>query len=170
MGQPKGLLPAPDTGEPLVARLSRIGHDVGLKPLLVGDASAYEAVVPDVQCVADRPLGVGPAGGLMGCLAAVDSPVIVVACDLPYVDAAALARLKDTHRDALALVPRHADGLYEPLFARYAPALREPIENCVAQGVRSLQAIIGRLDPATVDAALLGPAVRDWDRPEDVTP
>lgn len=176
-GHPKGLLPAPDTGEPLVARLLRVGREAGLAPVLVGDASAYLDVCGGVESLADQPAGVGPMGGLGALLQHARTQAaphcLAVACDMPFVTVELLSLLRDTAPEAAALAPRDAQsGRWQPMCARFAPepTLRA-VQGCLADGKHSLQQVFRRL-PAIelqLDAAH-GAQLRDWDRPEDIGP
>jgi molybdopterin-guanine dinucleotide biosynthesis protein A len=168
-GAPKGLLPAPETGEPLVVRLARLGQELGLEPVLVGQADPYVAVLPGLRVVADEPAGIGPLGGL-GALLAAAGPgrALAVACDMPFVSRDLLARL---HAEpcADALAPR-SGSRWEPLCAAYdAPRVSPLLATAVAGGVRSFQALFARLE---VRELALSAAERaeliDWDTPEDV--
>lgn len=171
-GHPKGLLPAPDTGEPLVVRLDRIGRAVGLEPVLVGDAAPYRSALPALRVIADDPPGIGPLGGLGGLLAAAgDGRTLALACDLPYVSEALVARLVADASAAPVLAPRaSALSVWEPLCARYdAKVVRPALDRLLAKGGRSFQQLLATL---TVAELALGPdertQLRDWDTPEDV--
>jgi molybdenum cofactor guanylyltransferase len=87
--------------------------------------------------VVDRLAGIGPAAGILAALEArPDHAWLVVAVDLPLLDAATLARLV-TLRDPAALATAYrssADGLPEPLCAIWEPASREPLAAFVALG------------------------------------
>jgi molybdopterin-guanine dinucleotide biosynthesis protein A len=72
-GQPKGRLLARDTGEPLIVRSARLLRLARLTPVLVGEARAYDDLLPDVPRIADAPQGVGPLGGLAGLFAFAES-------------------------------------------------------------------------------------------------
>jgi molybdopterin-guanine dinucleotide biosynthesis protein A len=171
-GKPKGLLPAPDTGEPLVARLARLAREAGLQPMLVGEASAYRAALPDLSVLSDAPGVAGPLAGLLALLESeAEGRAIALACDLPFVEAPVLARLATQPSAAAVLAPRlGADAPWEPLFARYDAARVLPVlRAATARGVRSFQAVFAELavERFTLDA---GEALqlRDWDSPEDL--
>ncbi|HEU4533063.1 MAG TPA: NTP transferase domain-containing protein, partial [Polyangiaceae bacterium] len=68
-GRPKGLLPTPDGAGPIVLRSARLVASLGWPLVLVGEASAYRAVLPGVKAIDDAPAGVGPLGGLGALLA-----------------------------------------------------------------------------------------------------
>lgn len=169
-GTPKGLLAVDDTGETIVARLLGLARELGLEPLFVGQAEPYAQRWPDVRCIADDPAGVGPLGGLSGLLtAAGDEPVIVLACDMPFVSPALLARLQTSAPEASVLASK-TDGRWDPLCARYDPKQVRPVlDRALASGVRSFQRLFTDL---TVTELVLDASERaelaDWDTPEDV--
>jgi molybdopterin-guanine dinucleotide biosynthesis protein A/molybdopterin converting factor small subunit len=81
--------------------------------------------------------GAGPAAGILAAQAHTpDAAWLVLACDLPFLDAATLGELlhqRDPTRLATAFRSAH-DGLPEPLCAIYEPASREPLRTAVANG------------------------------------
>ena len=173
-GLTKGLLPAPETGEPLALRLSRLARELDLTPVLVGDSARYAEALPDLQVIGDRPQGIGPMGGLLGLLCAAEAlgtrHVLALSCDLPLLSRALLERLVTHPSHASVLAPRSASGQWEPLIARYdALALRAPAEEAIRNGTRSFQRWFLDL---TVEQLTLSEAERvelaDWDTPEDV--
>ena len=103
-----------------------------------------------VTWLQDRQSGQGPMGGLETALAHFDGPVLLVACDMPLVDADALAWLRDTFqstdaasRDGLITV---REGRVEPLFSVYTPQVLSAVQNMLAEGRRSLTHLIERGD------------------------
>jgi molybdopterin-guanine dinucleotide biosynthesis protein A len=164
-GVAKGLLVAP-TGETIVARWASIFGALGVEAVLVGASGAYSA--SGLASIADDPPGIGPLGGLAALLArAGDADAIAVACDMPYVTEALVARLLAHARGAPAVAPRR-DARWEPLFARYAAPLALPIaRRRIAGGRHGLQ---GLLDEAGATELPLdraeSAALDDWDAPE----
>lgn len=79
----------------------------------------------------------GPAAGILSALRAhPQSAWLVLACDLPFLDAGTLQHLiarRDPTRTATAFRSSH-DGLPEPLCAIYEPAARSALEAFVAGG------------------------------------
>ena len=169
-GAPKGLLPAPDTGESLVFRAVRLAREAGLAVCLVGDASAYVSALREVPVVDDDPAGLGPLGGLRALLRAREGRVIALACDMPFVTLDDLATLRDAPDDADVVAPRRAsDAPWEPLLARYDCARALPaVDAALAAGERSLQSVLRRLRVTTL--ALPALALTDWDAPSDLPP
>ncbi len=87
--------------------------------------------------IADRGNVQGPIAGISAAFAAhPDAAWLVLACDLPFLDAHTLDALlasRDVTRDATAFKSTH-DGLPEPLCAIYEPHARAAIEQYLADG------------------------------------
>lgn len=168
-GAPKGLLPAPDTGEALVTRAARCCVEAGITPVLVGRVEAYRAALPTLPVVDDDPPGCGPLGGLHALLRyARRGPVVALACDLPYLTPDALRALRDAPDDAPVAAPRaSADAPWEPLLARYDAARALPaVEQALADGRHGLQALLRALGVREV--TLPARCLTDWDAPGDL--
>lgn len=178
-GIPKGLLPASEGGPPIVARLIALAGEAGLTPVLVGDAAPYVDAMPDLVVLPDRPVGIGPLGGLAALLEhAGDHAVVTVACDMPFVTAELLERVargREAAGDGSGVAPivaarRTDDGPFEPFLARYdAPRVTPILTNLLGEGVRSFQELFARVRvdewrPSDEERA----AWRDWDTPEDL--
>lgn len=167
----KPLLPAPDGAPTLLARTLRIAREAGLEPLLVGAAELGDAGRGLVQ-LSDAEPGVGPLAGLAALLAHAGSgPVIALAGDMPYLDAALLRRLRTEQPSAALLAPRAAGtGKWQPLFARYDAAAVAPVlAEAIRAGERSFQQLFRHL--AVRELALSEGEARtlqDWDTPEDM--
>ncbi len=106
--------------------------------------------------IVDGPDIEGPIAGIMAAQAAYPQAAwLVIACDLPMLDAATLSELI-AGRDASRLATAYrsaSDGLPEPLCAIYEPASREAILRFVAGGVSCPRKFLMRHD-----VALLAPA------------
>ncbi len=175
-GVPKGNLPyrgrsiLEGTLESCAAAAAALG---GSSPIyLIGESAAYAAI--GVARLADDPPGIGPMGGLRAFLSEAwrrGSDAVVLAVDLPHLTPELLVRLYSEAPGVAALAPRQEDR-WQPLFARYRPALALPeIEAALALGQTSLQAIFERLgDRARCLELSLAEqrALRDWDRPSDM--
>jgi molybdopterin-guanine dinucleotide biosynthesis protein A len=176
MGQPKGRLLAHDTGEPLIVRTSRLLSALGIRPLLVGDATPYADLVPELARLADQPSGVGPLGGLGALFAtaaragAGAEHVLAFACDMPGLSPGLIAKLAESDIASDVLAPRGSAGFWEPLCARYRVTPCVPaLSAALAAGERSFRALFQRLHVVelTLSASELG-ELRDWDTPEDM--
>jgi molybdopterin-guanine dinucleotide biosynthesis protein A len=87
--------------------------------------------------IVDRIENVGPAAGILAALATrPENAWLVVAVDLPLLDAAtldALVRARDSSRMATAYRSRH-DGMPEPLCAIWEPTSRIALESFINGG------------------------------------
>jgi molybdopterin-guanine dinucleotide biosynthesis protein A len=104
--------------------------------------------------IIDREGSNGPIAGISAALA--EHPKVawlVVACDLPFVDAATLTRLieqRAAQRIATAYRSSH-DGLPEPLCAIWEPAAREPLAAQTAAGLRCPRKFLINADTCLLD-------------------
>jgi molybdopterin-guanine dinucleotide biosynthesis protein A len=170
-GVQKALLPAPDGQGTLLARLSRLGREAGLEVVLLGAADLGVHATGLAQ-LPDFAPEVGPLAGLASLLRHAGArPAVCLACDMPFVEAALLARLVREQPEAEVLAPRAAvNGKWEPLFARYHGAHVAPVlAETLRQGERSFQALFGRLNVCELGlSASERASLRDWDTPEDM--
>lgn len=104
-------------------------------------------------CIADVLPELGPIAGIHAALQAdPEAAWLVLACDLPFLDAATLQQLiaaRDPQRLATAFRSSH-DGKPEPLCAIYEPASRGPLDAWIASGQLCPRGFL-----ATADVALL---------------
>jgi molybdopterin-guanine dinucleotide biosynthesis protein A len=125
-------------GEPQLARAFRLvaAHAAETYVSLRADQQADPTRAHRPQIV-DRLADVGPAAGILAALEThPERAWLVVAVDLPLLDAATLAQLVAA-RDPAALATAFRssrDGLPEPLCAIWEPASRAPLEAFVAGG------------------------------------
>lgn len=173
-GFPKGLLCAPDTGEPIVRRLARICGEAlpGCRVSLVGSSAHYDAL--GLPAIADEPRGIGPIGGLVALLehATRDGrDAIALAADLPFVSPELVVRLAEHAPESAAVAPR-TDDFWQPLFARYrSPIALESATRVVASGGRALHRVLDDLGPEVAPLPLTpseAPLLRDWDTADDL--
>jgi len=131
--------------------LSRIADDILIigGPYVVSGFSRTNG--PPVRLVPDRVAGCGPLGGLDAALAATSGPLIVVACDMPFVTARFLAYLRSLTAEADAVVPRTERG-YHPVCAAYTPACRPVVEASLAEHRLSMRAWLERVRVRAVEA------------------
>src|SRR5262245_31221611 len=88
---------------------------------------------PSVRSIADVVPGCGPLGGLHAALTMMRGDrVLVVACDMPYIEAALADFLLSIAGDAAIVVPETDRG-YHPLCAVYTRACLEPVAARLAE-------------------------------------
>jgi molybdenum cofactor guanylyltransferase len=99
-------------------------------------AQASDSVRSGLPQVVDGELGAGPIAGIAAAQAAhPDAAWLVVACDLPFLGDALLARLVARRGTSGITAFRSAhDGLPEPLCAIYEPATRAAIVEFIGAG------------------------------------
>ena len=148
MGEPKAL--AELGGAPLIARPLAAAAAAGLEAVIVAkdDTSLPEVGVPVWREPAEP---VHPLLGIVTALERAGRPVVAVACDMPFVPAALLARLAAGPEAAVTV-----DGRLEPFPARYEPAALPRLRAALEAGA-SVRATLAALDPATFvcDGALV---------------
>ena len=104
--------------------------------------------------IVDRHEGVGPIAGIAAAQAEhPEAAWLIVACDLPLLDAGTLAHLVWARRpERLATAYRSShDGLPEPLCAIYEPASREAIMRYIAGGRHCPRKFLLQSDVALLD-------------------
>jgi molybdopterin-guanine dinucleotide biosynthesis protein A len=150
-GQPKGLLEI--GGRTVIARQIEALSPLVREVLLVG-GDAY-ADVAGVRRVADRQPGRGPLAGLEAAFVASDADaLIVVGCDLPFLDAGLLTLVRDHAPAAQAAVPR-VDSRPQALHARYGRAALPHVQARLQRGELRLLGLLDDLDPEWLDEPAL---------------
>lgn len=114
------------------------------------------------ECIVDRYEEMGPLAGILTAMEhSPESGWLVLACDLPNVDASVIDCLLDNVSEAqpFTAFASSYDGLPEPLCAYYAPAARAIIRQFADSGVtcprkimiRSDTKLLQQPDPAALD-------------------
>lgn len=156
MGSPKHLLPVPTTGNPLYQHLIDVVHvtfpsirtiyfsvtDTSTLDDTLQHEGTYSPIGPVDQSiklvrVLDKPTkDIGPAAGLLAAHQYDQNATwLIVACDFPLLEPAALLQLRKAFEDPVTCFVNQ-DGFSEPLLAIWSPqALRGLSEN--VEGGRS---------------------------------
>jgi molybdopterin-guanine dinucleotide biosynthesis protein A len=122
-------------GRSILSRQIEILRALTPELLIIGDPTRVHVPVPGVRVVADRLPDAGPLGGLYTALLETTTPsLVLVACDMPFLDLPFLQHLalRVREADAEVAVPRTADG-YHPLCAAYARTLLPRIQDRLAR-------------------------------------
>lgn len=128
-------------GQGLLARTAGLAAQFCAQVLVSGRDPADLGLTLD--WLPDDAPGHGPIGGILTGLGRLGGPLLVLACDLPLLDAATVARLvaHRASRPADAVVTtflQSATGFIEPLVAIYEDAARPHLAAALAAGERKL--------------------------------
>jgi molybdopterin-guanine dinucleotide biosynthesis protein A len=109
--------------------------------------SALDSISTDIVFVCDPEPDRGPAAGLRTALDDVAAPLVaVVACDMPYIDAAFFDWLFEEMNDADGVVP-YVEGKPQPTHAVFATKpTRRAADDAVKNASGSLRDVLDRLD------------------------
>ena len=145
MGQDKAWIEL--DGEPLIKRVADVLAEVADEVLIVANDPRYERL--GLRVVRDRWPDAGALGGIAtGVAAATHDPVLVAACDMPFLSAGIWRVLLGHGGGGDVVIPKVA-GEYETLHALYAKA-------CVPHMVRAIAEnrlrVISFFDAVTVKA------------------
>lgn len=154
MGRDKALLPLGD--QTLIERVLAAARPLAYPGLIVGDPAAYGHLGWPVH--ADCHPGRGPLGGLYTALRTTAAPVLLLACDLPFLTPAFLRYLVSRRGPQQAVVPHTAAGL-QPLCALYEPSCMATVEAAIQADQLGMRHLLGNLSLDLVQE-------RDW-RPYD---
>jgi molybdopterin-guanine dinucleotide biosynthesis protein A len=127
LGQDKAHLRLDGTetlAETAVRRLASLVDEV----IVVGDVERLGAL--PARVIPDLYPGAGTLGGIYAGLAAARRQhSLVVGCDMPFLSAALLGYMIAQPREYDVLLPRLADGMFEPLHALYSRNCLAPIRD-----------------------------------------
>jgi molybdenum cofactor guanylyltransferase len=168
MGRPKAL--ATLGGVPMIVhvagRLSAV-----CDPVVIVAREADLAEDLGLAWTSDRPPFEGPLAGIeAGLRACPDGPVVVVGCDMPFLEPASLRAMVGLLEDHQAVVPRDGRGPH-PLHAVYSSSCADDAARLLDTGERRAQALAEAVNTAYVDVELIDPtgrSMRSVDTPEDL--
>jgi molybdopterin-guanine dinucleotide biosynthesis protein A len=148
LGRDKALLTI--NGETLLVRAVRTLHSVTAEQIVVGPPDRATQA-GGVRAVPDEYPGSGPLGGIYSALrAASHEYLLVVACDMPFLNPALLAHL-------LTLAPAHdvvlprLQGRGEQLHAVYRRTCLDPIRRQIERGDYKIDRFFAEVDVRDVD-------------------
>jgi molybdopterin-guanine dinucleotide biosynthesis protein MobB len=138
MGRPKALLPY--EGTTLLDRTAGQVRQRISRAYLIGDGPV-PTLDPSLGRIPDAPDSSGPLAGVLAALRWAPSAAwLVLPCDLPHLQAAALDWLIGQRAPGRwAVLPRLSPEGVEPLLAVYEPQMRVVLEGFAARGITSLQ-------------------------------
>lgn len=140
-------------GKPQILHTWELLRSVGIEAFVSCRADQSESEgfqgLPQIH---DRFLGFGPMGGILSALLSHrDSAFLVLACDLPFLDAESISNLiaaRDTSKIATAYLGH--ENLPEPLCAIYEPAAYAALLGFLGQGIHCPRKSLIRSDICAV--------------------
>lgn len=176
MGRDKAMLLLPD-GRALWRR--QLDDVLGpLAPAELWFSGPPRAGLPeDTRILADEQPGLGPMAGIAAALGAMRTPLLaVLAVDLPAMTAGFFGgRLLPLCRSGKGVVPRGADGFFEPLAAIYPSECATLARQHLQGPDRSLQSFVrnaqaaGWLEAVEIQESER-PLFANWNTPADAAP
>ncbi len=153
MGRNKALLPL--GGRPLIAHVVAVARSLSDDVWVVTKTPSTYAFL-GVPITTDHFPDVGPLAGLHAALAAARHPwLVVLACDMPFVNPEVLRFLLDQREGVDVVMPR-VGGREEPLHAVYRrDACLPAVEAAIQAGKRRLIAFLDAVTVRYVDEAAL---------------
>jgi molybdopterin-guanine dinucleotide biosynthesis protein A len=164
MGRDKALIEI--DGLAMAQRVAGALCGAGCDPVSVvgGDPAALEALGLVVR--ADRWPGEGPLGAVITAISSAD-PTMVVACDLPWLDAATVTSVAGAAGPSIDVAVARTDRL-QPLCACWMPSALPALERRFLAGERAVHRVLADLSVRVVD---VDPAVlRNVNTPRDLPP
>jgi len=148
MGRDKAFLQLRD--ETLLAHALKLAGAVAEEVRIVGDATKFS---PFGRVVEDVYRNRGPLGGIHAALSASSTDLnLMLAVDLPFVDADFLQYLLSRARESTAIVtlPRAAGGL-QPLCAVYRRPFAEIAEEAMRNGRNKIDSLFAKVGTCVIE-------------------
>ncbi len=128
----------------------------------------------NVEAIPDARPGQGPMGGLETALHEArergHGGVLLLACDLPLVEAELLSEVVSAWSGSDGLAAPWRDGRWEPLSAAYGIDVLPEVEACLARGERALHVLLNGWEGPVirVELARAGKALLNVNAPSDL--
>jgi molybdopterin-guanine dinucleotide biosynthesis protein A len=150
-------------GHPIFVRQIEVLSPLVDEILIVGGAPFALQKAPRVRHVADVPPSLGPLSGLKSAfLATTAETLLVVGCDLPFLDRGLLTLVRDHAPSAEIVVPR-LQGRPQPLHARYRRTLLPRVEERLLRRTLRITELLDAAEVSFLDAPILTEHARHRD-------
>jgi len=165
MGQDKSMLLI--KGKPIIELIRDQLRPLFGQRIIISANDPVRYAFLGLPVVTDESAGQGPLMGIACGLRASPCDVnLVIACDIPRIDAALVNQLIDRIGENDVMLPRTAGGNFEPLFAVYRKSILPLIDAALRRGIRR---IIDVFDGARVGILAIddAPWLRNLNTPAD---
>ncbi len=154
MGRDKALLPLGNTS--LLQHVIDAATPLSAEHLLISNSPQPHAHF-GWPVKTDEQADLGPLGGLYTALYHTRAPhLLLLACDLPYLNTAFLRFLSEQAGPHQAVVPTNDDGL-QPLCALYNRRILPTIEKSISENKLGMRRLLKGLDIQTIPPAIWSP-------------
>ena len=149
MGADKSMLDI--KGRPLIENNCDVLKNLFSQVLIsANDKAKYEFL--GLKVVPDKVPNRGPLMAIASTLQASENQInFVLACDIIDVDIELIKKMLRLAKNFDAVVPRTADGKFEPLFAVYRKNLLAPMNNALDSGIRKIDKLFNSFKIKFVD-------------------
>jgi molybdenum cofactor guanylyltransferase len=150
MGRDKALLPW--NAEPLAEQVAKTVEQAAGNVALIGAPERYRAL--QRECLPDLHPGLGPLAGIEAALASGRGDWnLIVACDMPDLDAGWLSELLDTAEtgNLACLAARDGAGMVHPLCAVYRNDCLAAVQGAIDRNRLRAQDLLKDLEAASFD-------------------
>jgi len=152
MGSDKALLPL--GGRPLIEHVLRRVEGLGDEVLITTNRPKDYAFLGQ-RMVEDRRPGAGALHGLLTALeAARGERVLLVGCDMPFVNPSLLEHMLAIATDAEVVIPRRG-GKFQPLHAIYSKTCGGPVSQALEAGEKRMISFFPRIQTWIVEQETL---------------
>ncbi len=164
-GADKALVTLCPNGATLIELAVSAGRSVAAATFVVGH-ERYAPYLPGVPIVSDDRPGEGPLAGIQAALRFTSAQrVLVLACDMPCLSTPLLRWMAAIETNADVLIPRTADGQWQPMPAIYSRSAIGGIEHALDEGNRAVASIFQTVTVQEIgepDLRALDPELRSF--------
>ena len=165
MGRTKALIEI--DGRPMATRVATTLRSAGCPNVVLVGGDSGELMTLGLPVVDDRFPGEGPVGGLLTALRHFEGrDVMLVPCDIPFLDVASVERVRQSFERCAADVAVARTDRIEPLCAMWRSNAHVQIQRAFDGGARAMHQVLDAL--VVVEVQVDGDALRNINQPDDL--
>ncbi len=144
-GADKALVTLCPDGPTLIELAVSAGRSITDETFVIGH-ERYAPFLPNVLIIPDDRPGEGPLAGILTALRSTSAQkLLVLACDMPCLSTPLLRWMATIPTTADVLIPRTADGRWQPMPAIYSRSAIRSIEETLSAGNRAVASIFPKI-------------------------